>query len=78
MPLVIIYGPQGTGKNLHAEALKKHFGCQRIVEWDDVKQGPALRDGDLALTNLEPPFTVPGAKAYHIVSALLVLSRQGK
>ena len=78
MPLVIIYGPQGTGKGLHAEALKKHFGCQRIVEWDNPKRSEMLRDGDLALTNLEPPFAVPGAKVYHIVSALLVLSRQGK
>lgn len=78
MALVIIYGPQGSGKTKHAEALKQHFGCTRIVEWDERPQGQALRDGDLALTNLEPPFAVPGAKAYHIVSALLVIARQAK
>ncbi|MDI3489602.1 MAG: hypothetical protein PWP11_879 [Thauera sp.] len=49
MTTVIVYGPQACGKTRNGEALKRHFGCNRIV--DDWNGRAALRDGDLALTN---------------------------
>lgn len=49
MTTVIVYGPQACGKTRNSEALKRHFGCDRIV--DDWNGRDALRDGDLALTN---------------------------
>lgn len=46
---VILFGPQGTGKTRHAEALRLRLGCVRIVdEWF----GEPLLPGDLALTNM--------------------------
>lgn len=33
---VIIYGPQGTGKGIHAEALKRHYGLKRVIDECDV------------------------------------------
>ncbi len=48
---VIVVGPQGSGKTRNAKAFMRAFGCSRLVdEWDGVV---GLRDGDLALTNLE-------------------------
>ena len=49
MTTVIVYGPQACGKTRNSEALKRHFGCNCIV--DDWNGRAALRDGDLALTN---------------------------
>lgn len=61
--ITVIYGPQASGKTRNAEALKRHYGCRRIV--DDVfhvhlnraKRGDSdvlLRSGDLVLTNDKP------------------------
>lgn len=49
MSIVIVYAPQGAGKTRHSEALRKHYGCNRVV--DDSAPGQPLRAGDLALTN---------------------------
>jgi predicted AAA+ superfamily ATPase len=63
MSVVIIYGPQGCGKTSLAQQLKAHYGCDRIIEdWYPSRQVD-LQDDDLVLTNLEPPFAVPGALA---------------
>ena len=35
---VVVYGPQGTGKTRHAQALAKHFGVSKIV--DEYSGGP--------------------------------------
>lgn len=59
MSIVIVYGPQGIGKTTHGEALRRHYKCSRVVEWE----GGPLREGDLALTNESPPYDVPGATA---------------
>lgn len=32
---VIIYGPQGSGKTLHAEALRKLFGKAQVIEAEE-------------------------------------------
>lgn len=47
---LIISAPQAAGKTRNAQLLMKKFGCSRLVdEWDGRS---ALRDGDLALTNM--------------------------
>lgn len=54
MAIVVIHGPQCTGKTFHAEAFRQHYGCTGIsdgyVEGD--KSGPRPKAGDLVLTNL--------------------------
>jgi len=55
---VIVYGPQGSGKDLHAPALMAHFGVGQVVQLSDVPRakmmpGPRLEvTGVLYLTNL--------------------------
>lgn len=40
MAAVIVYGPPGCGKTRHAQALKKHFDCDKIVDdWDPNRAG---------------------------------------
>ena len=44
----IIYGPQGCGKSLHAQAFARHFGADAVVDdWDGASD---LEPGSLALT----------------------------
>jgi len=67
MSIVIIYGAAGAGKSRRSEMYKDHFGCKRVVDgWDGLSK---LRDGDLAITNVSPPFNVPDAKLVHVVKA---------
>jgi hypothetical protein len=49
---VIVVGPQACGKTRHAEVLRQHFKCDRVVDsWD----GEALLPRNaLALTHEEP------------------------
>lgn len=35
---IIVYGPQGSGKSRHAEALRKHFKLSRVIEADENLQ----------------------------------------
>lgn len=50
MRTTIVHGPQSCGKTRHAEALARHFGCDRVVDdWDGFSPIPA---GALVLTNL--------------------------
>lgn len=59
MSIVILHGGQGSGKTTIAESLMLGFGCTRMVdEWDGKAQ---LNEGDFAVTNMEPPFSVAGA-----------------
>ena len=54
METVIVYGPQGCGKTSSADALKKRFGCHRVIdEWDGKTPLP---EGALALTNHPGPY----------------------
>ena len=65
---VVVYGPQGSGKTLHAEALRKHFQLQTVIEADaphQVRKTPAT--GALVLTIFAPEDT---RRALHIDEAL--------
>lgn len=56
MGIVVIYGPQASGKTFHAEAFRKLYGCAGIsdgyVDGDGGAHPP--RVDDLLLTNLTP------------------------
>lgn len=75
---IVVFGPQGCGKSLHAEQLRQHFKCRTIID-DDFSPGvrriyAALISGDqealarekskgvLYLTNEPPP---PGVDLSH-------------
>jgi hypothetical protein len=59
---VLIIGPKGCGKTLHAEALRQHFHCATIC--DDWTPSLGTVDGALMLTN-----SMPGGKLpYHSAS----------
>jgi hypothetical protein len=32
---IVIYGPPRTGKTFHKEAFAAHFGCDRVIDFDD-------------------------------------------
>jgi len=52
MKSVVIYGPEGCGKSLLSQDMKKHFGCTAVVDgWDGEADLP---DGVLAITNVKP------------------------
>ncbi len=36
---IIICGPQGSGKSLNGERLRKHYGLKRVVEAEDLLVG---------------------------------------
>lgn len=54
-PFVIVTGPQGCGKTLHASTLAAHLGCGHVV--DGWTPGDGLVPGALHLTN-EPMETL--------------------
>lgn len=72
MSIVIIHGPMASGKTRRATQLLRHYKCKRIVDCWDGRQ--ALMDGDLALTNMEPPFNVYGARAVNIYDAKVAIT----
>ncbi len=49
---IVVYGPQGSGKNFHADAIAKRLGLQYVKDLDDVQlDGERLRrTGFLYLT----------------------------
>lgn len=65
----IVYGPQGCGKSLNAERLRKALGCSRVISDDEadfprdlygrlatLRGAQAFKAGtDLFLTNEPPP-----------------------
>lgn len=73
MAIVIIHGPQASGKTRYSQFFRKHYRCRRIIDgWDQFQ---ALESGDLALTTEEPPFAVPGAKVVAIKAALKAIGK---
>lgn len=72
MSIVVIYGPPGSGKTLNCEALRRAYNCRRVV--DGWGPGIPLVDGDLALTNVAPPY--PGVRGARVVSIGSALSRE--
>lgn len=65
---IIVHGPQGCGKSRNAEALRRHFKMNRVV--DDAenvypRESDLLRfkaGSTLYLTNQEPPEFLRGAR----------------
>lgn len=59
---VIVCGPKGCGKTLHATALRQLFECTSVV--DDWLPARGLADGALHLTQMFPadelPYEKPG------------------
>lgn len=66
MSMVIVFAPQGAGKTTHAEALRKHFGCTRVV--DDWQVGDLTGEGDLMLTNDEQVLTAAVRRRVDVVT----------
>jgi uridine kinase len=52
---IVIHGPQGCGKTLNGQRLRKHFGLQVIVDLDDYPGQRRLiaTEGALVLTHDE-------------------------
>lgn len=70
-PIVIIHGPQASGKTHHAERFLRHYGCKRIVDTWCGPQDRKLMPGDLALTTEQPDrWAVGGAVWISIATAL--------
>ncbi len=65
MNTVIVTGPQGCGKTLHAAKLKAHFGCTSVV--DEWWSGDPIVPGALHLTCELLPAGVssPGVQVAH-------------
>lgn len=51
---IIIHGPQGCGKSMHAAELAKHFGLRKIVELDDYPRQKIHKTDHLYLTSFKP------------------------
>jgi len=68
MAIIIIHGPEACGKTRNSAKLRAHYKSHRVR--DDWHPGIALREGDLALTNFEPPFFVAGARTIPFADAL--------
>jgi hypothetical protein len=68
MKVVIVHGTKGCGKTLNAEKFKQAYKCKRVV--DDWHEEMTLKDGDLVLTNLAPPFKIKNAQVVSFNSAM--------
>jgi hypothetical protein len=69
----IIYGPQGSGKSMHAARLAKLFDCVRIIDDWDGETG--LPRNALALTSSERFMPPLHAQVFSIGDALECLSQ---
>jgi hypothetical protein len=51
----VLYGPQGSGKGLHGQAIAEHMGLQHVVELHDVQfvGDPLRRHGHLYLADCD-------------------------
>jgi predicted ABC-type ATPase len=78
--LIVLTGPQGSGKTQVSAALAQHFQLSHVVdEWDGASPSPAdlaaLEGGCLAVTNAELNIAeVPGATVMDIEAAKALLS----
>lgn len=76
---VLVHGPQGCGKTLHAPAIAKALGLKRIYELDDVSNDRrALNDikrGDcLVLSHFVPPMHMRHLKVMGFSEAMKKVS----
>ena len=68
---MIIVGPQASGKTKNAASFLRGLGCVRLVDdWDGVSK---LKDGDLALTNIERVQVPAGCRLMSVLDALKVI-----
>jgi hypothetical protein len=74
MATVIVHGPQGCGKTRNAEALRKRFGCKRVIELDTPRA--TVQPGCLHLCNELPPVTT-GARVLSFAKAMTLVRRKG-
>jgi Cdc6-like AAA superfamily ATPase len=50
--ILVIYGPQGSGKTLNAEALAQHYERANVIDtWEQDGRHSDVRHGDLVLTS---------------------------
>lgn len=65
---VVIHGPQGCGKGIHAPLMARHFGCEQVVsDWNGTDPVPS---GALVLTSLESFDAPPGAMVLAFAEAM--------
>lgn len=79
---VIVYGPQGSGKSFHAEALRAFFGCTAVEEdtadiYRQISSPGAAAEfkarNVLVLTHIAPPESlIDNRRILHIRDALRV------
>jgi hypothetical protein len=73
---VPVYGPQGSGKTRHAEALRKHFDLQHVQdEWWPGKPWPMT--DTLVLSCNAPPEDMRRAIPIHTALAMLKANAPG-
>jgi hypothetical protein len=83
MKSVIVHAPQGAGKNLHAEKLRKHFRLSHVVEEFEALRVSEIRaDGTLYLASIDPTETYfgPAIKALgiHVIAFKDALQQCGE
>lgn len=62
MKSVIVHGPQGCGKSLNAEKLRKHFRLSHVVEeFESLRANEIRVDGTLYLASINPEQTCRAA-----------------
>ncbi len=79
MKSVLITGPEGCGKTLHAEALRQHFGCATILDNWTPKDG--IVPDALLLTRAVPggaplPYTSDTLDGYEFNHAMRLLNAE--
>lgn len=74
---VVIHGPAGSGKTRHAEKLREHFRCTRIVDEGLTGSITEIRPGDLVLTQTSPDSFEKGRLSCHFVPIASGLKRIG-
>ncbi len=59
-PTIVIHGQQGCGKTRNAEALRVHYGLDRIIEADERPRQMLPATGALVLTCCAPALHATG------------------
>lgn len=54
MTIIVIHGPQATGKTRYKQAFAKHYGCKAIVDNWFAREHEFPEDGRLVLTTSDP------------------------
>lgn len=71
---IIIFGPQGSGKTLHAPAIAKHFGLGKVIDGEGTQPTGDHQTDCLIIHQFQPPTQV--RRALHINEALRLLREQ--